>query len=226
MRIDRHILEGVGTPPEGGMASESFPLSNPISILSGRRNGRSTETQFAKTDVDRRKLCFTMQPINEGAEAALGAAGPPPPATRSRKAEENITLAGGDEEMPEFLDPFSGMKPERKMTKAELTRALRLAMAAELEAVHLYEAQADATDDPLAKEVLIDIANEERVHAGEFQRLLNILLPDEEHFLQKGAAEVDEMAEEVSGGGAPAESDADAAAPGDDDVPSVGSMKE
>ena len=99
--------------------------------------------------------------------------------------------------MPDFPDPFSGMAPERKMTLAELTRALRLALAAEQEAVHLYEAQADATDNPLAKAVLIDIANEERVHAGEFQRLLSILLPDEDEFLNEGKAEVDEIADEL-----------------------------
>jgi len=35
------------------------------------------------------------------------------------------------------------------------------------------------------------------VHAGEFQRLLNILLDDEERLLAEGAAEVDEMAEKI-----------------------------
>ena len=37
----------------------------------------------------------------------------------------------------------------------------------------------------------------EVIHAGEFQRLLNTLLPDEEGFLQEGAEEVDEMAGKV-----------------------------
>jgi uncharacterized protein len=41
--------------------------------------------------------------------------------------------------------------------------------------------------------VLIDIANEERVHAGEFLRLIQILSPDEENYLAKGQAEVDGM---------------------------------
>lgn len=100
--------------------------------------------------------------------------------------------------MPEFANPFSGMVPDRKMSKRELTRAIRLNLAAEEEAVHLYEAMADATDDALAKEVLQDIADEERVHAGEFQRLLNILLEDEEDLLAEGAEEVEEMAEELS----------------------------
>jgi rubrerythrin len=98
--------------------------------------------------------------------------------------------------MPEFVNPFSGLKPGRKMTDSELARALRLDLAAEEEAVHLYEAHADATDNKLAKKVLLDIANEERVHAGEFQRLINILLKDEEKFLAEGAEEVDELANE------------------------------
>lgn len=99
--------------------------------------------------------------------------------------------------MPEFVNPFTGIVPDRKMTEAELARAIRLDLAAEEEAVHLYESHADATDNKLAREVLHDIANEERVHAGEFQRLLNILLKDEEKLLAEGAAEVDELAEEI-----------------------------
>lgn len=102
--------------------------------------------------------------------------------------------------MPDFVNPFAGVTPERKMTKREVTRAIRLSLAAEEEATHLYEAIADATDDPLVRKVMQDIANEERVHVGEFQHLLRKLLPDEEGFLQDGATEVNEMAEEVAQG--------------------------
>ncbi len=101
--------------------------------------------------------------------------------------------------MPEFVNPFSGTVP-REMTNRELTRALRLSLAAEEEAIHLYEALADATDNPLAATVLQDIANEERVHVGEFQRLINILIKDEEQFLAEGAQEVDEIKEELDSG--------------------------
>jgi rubrerythrin len=124
--------------------------------------------------------------------------------------------------MPEFLNPFPGMVPDRKMNDRELARALRLAMAAELEAVHLYEAQADATDNALAKEVLQDIANEERVHAGEFQRLIKILLPDEQGYLDEGTAEVDEMAAAVGGGGEAAVEGPPAPSGG---VPTIGDLK-
>jgi len=99
--------------------------------------------------------------------------------------------------MAEFINPFSGVCPDRKMTKREVVRAIRLSLSAEQEAVHLYKAIADATDDPLVKDVMEDIADEERVHAGEFQRLLKILLPDEEKLLAEGAEEVDEMAEKL-----------------------------
>lgn len=101
--------------------------------------------------------------------------------------------------MPEFVNPFSGKAPERKLTKEELIRAIRLNLAAEHEAVHLYMAHAEAADHPLAKKVLIDIADEERVHAGEFSRLLQILTGDEDKFLKEGAEEVDEMAAEMAG---------------------------
>jgi len=45
----------------------------------------------------------------------------------------------------------------------------------------------------MAKAVLLDIADEERTHAGEFLRLLKLLAPDEEGFYQAGAEEVDQL---------------------------------
>ena len=95
--------------------------------------------------------------------------------------------------MPEFVNPFSGVSSGKKLSGRELSRALRLALAAEEEAVHLYEALSDATDNRLAKAVLQDIANEERVHKGEFQKLIELLLPDEKELMTQGAAEVEEI---------------------------------
>lgn len=101
--------------------------------------------------------------------------------------------------MPDFMNPFIGVTPDRKLNDRELSRALRLSIAAEEEAIHLYEALADATDNKLAKDVLQDIADEEKEHQGEFLRLLKILVPDEQKWLDNGAEEVDEMAEELKG---------------------------
>jgi rubrerythrin len=94
--------------------------------------------------------------------------------------------------MPEFGNPFSGLKKDRKLTNEELIRAIRFMIAAEYEAIQLYMQLAESTDNQLAQGVLKDIANEERVHAGEFLRLLKELAPDEEKFYREGAKEVEE----------------------------------
>jgi rubrerythrin len=94
--------------------------------------------------------------------------------------------------MPKFGSPFSGLANDRKLTDEELVRAIRFMVAAEYEAIQLYMQLAESTDNKLAVEVLKDIADEERVHAGEFLRLLRQLAPDEEKFYAKGAKEVEE----------------------------------
>ena len=97
--------------------------------------------------------------------------------------------------MPEFCSPFTGLASGRKLSDQELIRAIRFMVAAEYEAIQLYMQLAESTDNELAVEVLKDIADEERVHAGEFLRLLKELAPDEEKFYAEGAEEV---AEEIA----------------------------
>jgi rubrerythrin len=99
--------------------------------------------------------------------------------------------------MPEFGNPFSGMAKECKLTDAELVRAVRFMVSAEYEAIQLYMQLAESTDNKLAKEVLADIADEERVHAGEFLRLLHELAPDEQMLYDKGAVEVQEIIDKL-----------------------------
>jgi len=94
--------------------------------------------------------------------------------------------------MPEFGTPFSGLANDRKVTHEELIRAIRFMIAAEYEAIQLYMQLAESTDNKLAQDVLKDIADEERVHAGEFIRLLRQLAPDEEKFYVEGYKEVEE----------------------------------
>jgi rubrerythrin len=102
--------------------------------------------------------------------------------------------------MPEFGNPFSGLKQDRLLTHEELVRAIRFLVAAEYEATQLYEQLAESTDEALAQNVLRDIADEERVHAGEFLRLLKELQPDEESLYQQGAQEVEEKFLNKTGG--------------------------
>jgi rubrerythrin len=125
--------------------------------------------------------------------------------------------------MPEFSNPFGSVVPDRKLTHEELIRAIRLNLAAEHEAIYLYMAHAEATDHPLAKQVLIDVANEEREHAGEFGRLLEILTGDEADWLAEGAAEVDELAAELAGGAAEEEPEASES---EGDGTTIGSLRD
>ena len=69
---------------------------------------------------------------------------------------------------------------------------LRLAIIAELDAVSLYEQLAEATENKAIRQVLLDVAREEKTHMGEFQTLL--LREDAEQIkeLQKGKEEVEE----------------------------------
>jgi rubrerythrin len=104
----------------------------------------------------------------------------------SKKNERSINMAV-------FGSPFSGLANEKKLTEAELIRAIRFMIASEYEATQLYMQLAESTDNRLAVAVLKDIANEERVHVGEFLRLLRELAPDEEKFYAEGSKEVEKM---------------------------------
>jgi len=99
--------------------------------------------------------------------------------------------------MPDFGHAFSGLAKDRKLTHEELVRAIRFMIAAEYEAIQLYMQLAESIDNELAIEVLKDIADEERVHAGEFLRLLKELDPEEEKFYAEGAEEVEEEIEKL-----------------------------
>jgi rubrerythrin len=101
------------------------------------------------------------------------------------KAEEN--------DMPQFGSPFSELANGRKLSDEELVRAIRFMVASEYEATQMYMQLAESTDNKLAVAVLKDVADEERVHAGEFLKLLYALAHDEEVLYAKGAREVDEI---------------------------------
>lgn len=79
-----------------------------------------------------------------------------------------------------------------KMSQTDL-QVLRTAIEAELDAVSLYEQLAFQADNPLVKEVLLDVAREEKVHAGEFLEVLKDLDPELVKSLEEGRDEVLEM---------------------------------
>lgn len=108
--------------------------------------------------------------------------------------------------MPAFANPFQG-NVERKLTKEELIQAIRLDIAGELEAIYLYDAHVQATDNEMAKQVIGDIRDEEKAHVGELMTLLKTLDPKESDFFASGEAEVKEMLADL-GIAAPAADDA------------------
>jgi rubrerythrin len=80
-----------------------------------------------------------------------------------------------------------------KIGKKHLDREiLRLAIIAELDAINLYEELAATTDNEEIREILLDVAREEKTHVGEFHTLL--LREDDEQIeeLKKGKEEVEE----------------------------------
>jgi len=84
--------------------------------------------------------------------------------------------------------PIKIEKVGKKILDREI---LRLAIIAELDAVTLYEQLAAATENEVIREVLLDVAREEKTHVGEFQTLL--LREDAEQLeeLEQGKKEVE-----------------------------------
>jgi rubrerythrin len=79
--------------------------------------------------------------------------------------------------MPQ-TNPFHSIVP-RKLTDTELARSIRLNIEAELDAINLYAAHIDATDNEEAKQILRHVMDEEREHAALFWQLIRRLDPDQ-----------------------------------------------
>ena len=80
-----------------------------------------------------------------------------------------------------------------KINPEDLDREiLRIGLIAELDAINLYEQLAALTKNSDIRDILLDIAKEEKTHVGEFQTLL--LRFDEEQVkeLEAGKKEVEE----------------------------------
>lgn len=78
---------------------------------------------------------------------------------------------------------------------------LRTAIIAEFDAANLYEQMAHDAQDDDVRDVMMDVANEEKQHVGEFEFLLEHLDEDFERYEDKG----EEEAEEMTGKGEPPE---------------------
>ena len=81
-----------------------------------------------------------------------------------------------------------------KIKKEDIDREiLRVSIAAEMDATSLYEQLANVTDNEDLKVVLLDIAQEEKTHVGEFHTMLLRLDEEQATELEKGRNEVEEL---------------------------------
>ena len=88
--------------------------------------------------------------------------------------------------------PIKLEKVEKKFLDREI---LRVAIIAELDAINLYEQLVAATENKNIREVLLDVAKEEKTHFGEFQALLLKEDAEQVEELEKGKEEIKEILE-------------------------------
>ncbi len=70
---------------------------------------------------------------------------------------------------------------------------LRYSIIGELDAINVYEQMANMTENEDIKKVLLDVAEEEKVHVGEFQTLLLKIDEEQVKGLESGKEEVKEL---------------------------------
>jgi rubrerythrin len=84
-----------------------------------------------------------------------------------------------------------------KMKKEDLDEEiLRVGIIAELDAINLYHQLAAITENRNIKNILLDIAKEEKTHVGEFQALLLKQDKEQKRELDEGKKEVGELTKE------------------------------
>ena len=95
---------------------------------------------------------------------------------------------------------FSSIKDligsDGKLSPIRMKSALRLSIASEQDATSLYEQIARATDDPQIIKLMIDVANQQKVHAGQFKKLLDARDPDNSVKQQQGQQEARQKTEQ------------------------------
>lgn len=72
-------------------------------------------------------------------------------------------------------------------------KILRIGMIAELDAVNLYDTLAELASNSDVSKLMKDVSHEEKVHAGEFETLMERLDPKYEEAEEDGEKEVDDL---------------------------------
>ena len=69
---------------------------------------------------------------------------------------------------------------------------LQTGIMAELDAILLYQTIAEKTNNVRIRQIMLDVAREEKTHAGEFQYLLRKIDKEFDNELKKGQKEVED----------------------------------
>lgn len=91
------------------------------------------------------------------------------------------------------IDEMMSKIPIDDKSKDSDIQMLRFAIVSEIDAINLYEQMSAITKNKDIKKVLLDVANEEKVHIGEFQSLLLKFDLFQEKALKDGMKEVTKL---------------------------------
>ena len=92
--------------------------------------------------------------------------------------------------MPDFNTIQNVYSPERKLTPTEILRAVKFSIAAEYEAIQLYQQIMENTNNKNVIKALAEITEDEKKHVGGLNKLLEILSPEDNKIYQAGAKEI------------------------------------
>jgi rubrerythrin len=94
--------------------------------------------------------------------------------------------------MKNTLNEMMSVIPSEKGKNTDL-QILRDGIISEMDAISLYEQLSEIATDPKVKKVLLDIAKEEKTHAGEFKTLLSELDIEQKKENKIGEKEVEDL---------------------------------
>jgi rubrerythrin len=106
------------------------------------------------------------------------------------RLKDYITESKKPKALNELFIEFNQLVASKKGKEKDVAIA-RLAMIAELDAANLYEQMIPQVADKDLKEILQDVANEEKVHVGEFEYVLEKLDPQWDEYEDEGEEEAE-----------------------------------
>ena len=92
--------------------------------------------------------------------------------------------------MPNFYTIQNVYTPQRKLTPVEILRAIKFSIAAEYEAIQLYQQIMENSSNKNVIKALAEITEDEKKHVGGLNKLLEILSPEDNKIYQAGAEEI------------------------------------